>query len=204
MGGRRKSNRMPKKEKIQTIKTIFDCALCGYKNCVIVKIKKVIKIAELNCDKCQVSFSTKIKGLDEPIDVYHKWLAELKQKKLTKDQPENKFDDNSSGDEGSGRNVEEILKEQGNNDNKSQFSADSLDENNPQQTNNYEKNTKNKLKKQHSDEGNNEDEDEDDDDDDDDDDISDSKLDSDKISEIDSLLSDDEDAEEIIKKFTKR
>ncbi|CAD8050200.1 unnamed protein product [Paramecium primaurelia] len=202
MGGRRKSNRMPKKEKAQAIKTIFDCALCGYKNCVIVKIKKVIKIAELNCDKCQVTFTTKIKGLDEAIDVFHKWLAELKQKKLTKDQPETRFDDNSSADEGSGRNVEEILKDKGDADNKSQFSADSLDEKNPQQTNNNnEKNTKGKLKKQHSDDGNNNEED----DDDDDDDISDeSKLDSERISDIDSLLSDADDAEEIIKKFRKR
>lgn len=38
MGGRRKSSKIPKKEKIQTIRTIFDCALCGYKNCVIVKM----------------------------------------------------------------------------------------------------------------------------------------------------------------------
>ncbi|CAD8149015.1 unnamed protein product [Paramecium pentaurelia] len=197
MGGRRKSNRMPKKEKAQAIKTIFDCALCGYKNCVIVKIKKVIKIAELNCDKCQVAFTTKIKGLDEAIDVFHKWLAELKQKKLTKDQPETRFDDNSSADEGSGRNVEEILKDKGDADNKSQFSADSLDEKIPQQKNNKEK-----LKKQHSEEGNNN---QDDDDEDDDDDISDnSKLDSEQISDIDSLLSDADDAEEIIKKFRKR
>ncbi|CAD8141703.1 unnamed protein product [Paramecium octaurelia] len=196
MGGRRKSNRMPKKEKVQAIKTIFDCALCGYKNCVIVKIKKVIKIAELNCDKCQAAFTTKIKGLDEAIDVFHKWLAELKQRKLTKEQPETRFDDDSSADEGNGRNVEEILKDQGDADNKSQFSADSLDEKKPQQSNNNEKGNKGKLKKQHSDE---------DDDEDDDDDISDdSKLDSEKLSDIDSLLSDADDAEEIIKKFRKR
>lgn len=70
------------------MRTIFDCALCGYKNCVIVKMyelfefrKKVIKKAYLNCEKCGKDFSPNIKGLDEAIDVYHMWLTSLKDQK---------------------------------------------------------------------------------------------------------------------------
>ena len=38
MGGRRKSTKIQKKEKPITIRTIFDCAICGYKNCIFVKM----------------------------------------------------------------------------------------------------------------------------------------------------------------------
>ncbi|CAD8050670.1 unnamed protein product [Paramecium sonneborni] len=219
MGGRRKSNKIQKREKMQTIRTIFDCALCGYKNCVIVKIKKIIKMAELNCDKCQVQFKTKIKGLDEAIDVFHKWIAELKKQKLTKDTNEQRFEDNSSNDEDSRKDVEGILKEHEEKDNKAQYSSDSLNEINSKKEKGQDNNQQRKKLRQKSDDeendndnnknnnnNNNEEEDEDEDDDDDDDDNDDlsdvSKIEQ-NISDFDSLISNADDDEEIIKKIKK-
>lgn len=38
MGGRRKANKIQKRDKPLAVKTIFDCRLCGFKNCVNVKM----------------------------------------------------------------------------------------------------------------------------------------------------------------------
>lgn len=80
MGGRRKSVKIQKKEKPVLVKTIFDCPKCGYKNCVLIKVQKMKKTAELSCAKCEDKWSTTVRFMDEAIDVYRKWLLSLKNK----------------------------------------------------------------------------------------------------------------------------
>lgn len=45
--------------------------------------KKGIKLAKLECERCETKFSMKIRSLDEPIDVYHDWLHKIKTKTIT-------------------------------------------------------------------------------------------------------------------------
>ncbi|KAM3135410.1 Transcription elongation factor 1 [Paramecium bursaria] len=125
MGGRRKSTKIQKKEKPITIRTIFDCAICGYKNCIFVKIQKIHKKAKLNCVKCKHEWETVVKGMDEAIDVFHKWQLHIKKKPNL--QTEDRFEDKLQ-DENDFQNV--LLAAQNN----EQESEDSLDQQKDQES----------------------------------------------------------------------
>ena len=65
MGGRKRTFKVIKKPKLLKPKSYFDCAVCGWKDCIIIKMyvylnnlysKKGYKTAKLECERCETKF----------------------------------------------------------------------------------------------------------------------------------------------------
>ncbi|CAD8171532.1 unnamed protein product [Paramecium octaurelia] len=112
MGGRKRTFKILKKPKPMKPRAYFDCAVCGWKDCIIIKIKKGYKTAKLECERCETKFDMKVRSLDEPIDIYHEWLHKLKTKAITPypNRMQDEYDD--TGDEANENDVEQLLKNQ--------------------------------------------------------------------------------------------
>lgn len=72
---KKKSSRKPVKKVRVVLDTSFDCPFCNHNKCISVSVdKRVSMIGSLHCNKCNVSFETKVNVLSEPVDVYTDWI----------------------------------------------------------------------------------------------------------------------------------
>ncbi|KAH7829828.1 putative Transcription elongation factor 1 [Monocercomonoides exilis] len=79
--GKRKARKLkPKaKPKLPKVPTIFDCPFCNQEKSVGVSIDKSTMIAKIRCSMCTADFQTTAGYLDEPIDLYCKWIDKCKE-----------------------------------------------------------------------------------------------------------------------------
>jgi len=72
---KKKSSRKPVKKVRVVLDTSFDCPFCNHNRCITVSVdKRISMIGTLHCNKCNVSFETKVNVLSDPVDVYTDWI----------------------------------------------------------------------------------------------------------------------------------
>ena len=72
---KKKSSRKPVKKVRVVLDTSFDCPFCNHNKCITVSVdKRISMIGTLHCNKCNVSFETKVNVLSDPVDVYTDWI----------------------------------------------------------------------------------------------------------------------------------
>lgn len=72
---KKKSSRKPVKKVRVVLDTTFDCPFCNHNSCITVSVdKRISMIGTLHCNKCNVSFETKVNVLSDPVDVYTDWI----------------------------------------------------------------------------------------------------------------------------------
>ncbi|KAA6401593.1 MAG: putative transcription elongation factor 1 [Streblomastix strix] len=79
--GKRKTRKIKikSKPKMPKLPTIFDCPFCQQEKSVGCKLDRINKIGMLICEMCQKKYTTDIHYLDEPIDIYCKWIDRCKE-----------------------------------------------------------------------------------------------------------------------------
>ncbi|OBA27025.1 Elf1-domain-containing protein [Hanseniaspora valbyensis NRRL Y-1626] len=91
---KKKSSRKPVKKLKVRLDTSFDCPFCNHNKCITVSLdKRVNMIGSLHCNKCNVSFESKVNVLSEPVDVFTDWIDAVE----AVNDPKNKDVDGDSG-----------------------------------------------------------------------------------------------------------
>ncbi|KAI9230683.1 MAG: transcription elongation factor Elf1 like-domain-containing protein [Piptocephalis tieghemiana] len=73
MGKRRSSKKVVSRAKV-TLDRQFNCPHCSHEKSIDVRLDRPQKIGHLACRVCSVSWSTRITGLSEAVDVYSDWI----------------------------------------------------------------------------------------------------------------------------------
>lgn len=100
--GRRKNNKNEKKNPPKKVMQKFDCEECGNKASISIEIRKDKgrRLAKLFCRVCKIQNEDPIeaKVLDEPIDIYVKWISE-RRGEIKKEVKKNDSSDESHNEE---------------------------------------------------------------------------------------------------------
>jgi transcription elongation factor Elf1 len=72
--GKRKSSKPPPKKQKPKLDVAFNCPFCNSSKSVSCLFDWDREIGTVQCQVCQVNFSTQINHLTEPIDVYSDWI----------------------------------------------------------------------------------------------------------------------------------
>ncbi len=76
--GRKKAKRTKiRKRAPLKLETKFDCVKCHHEKSVECKIHKASKIGNAYCRICEAQYSCNINSLDNPIDIYYRWIDDL-------------------------------------------------------------------------------------------------------------------------------
>eukprot|EP00834_Sanchytrium_tribonematis_P008325 NODE_943_length_2959_cov_0.532517.p2 type:complete len:152 gc:universal NODE_943_length_2959_cov_0.532517:893-438(-) len=91
---KKKSTRKPAKRIKLKLDTQFNCLNCNQENSVSVKMNRDKDIidprAVLMCRLCNITYSSKVNNLSQPVDVYHDWVDNFEkiQERMRKDRIE--------------------------------------------------------------------------------------------------------------------
>jgi transcription elongation factor Elf1 len=76
------------KKPIAKLETRFDCPVCSHENVVQCKIKLAKKRGIVFCSVCDANFSCAVTSIEKPTDIYHNWIDEINNRKISNDPSE--------------------------------------------------------------------------------------------------------------------